>query len=117
MPGPSAADEPPPYVVRRRQAAERLAEQGAFCGAAERRCTLVVRLPCGRRSVRVFDACDTVASVYAWVDCLGELEAKASGSDFVCGPGVPEHFLLCVTFPRRALVNREADLRSEDLYP
>jgi len=138
VPAPVAEDkEPPPLQLRRRENAKRLLEQGPldFAGEKQQKCTLVLRMPNGHRIERVFSANATVGAVYDWVDCVAELaalqaEENALGTGLLSSQGaaggkgvsgadfeVPEEFLLCVTFPRSPLMDRNADLRTAGLCP
>lgn len=122
---PSAEELPSALVLRRRAAAERLAAQTALPVDDRFSCQLVIRLPSGRRLERTFNASNSVAAVYEWADCSVELQALAAapGGDTArrasasIASEVPEHFLLCVTFPRQPLMDRGINLRSAGLCP
>lgn len=110
---------PSPLMLQRRENAKRLCSQCEPNVDQSSRCTIVVRLPTGKRLQRVFDEADTVAEIYKWVDCAAELEALVSSGDGGSGTtfDVPEKFLLCVTFPRHPLADREMSLRCAGLCP
>jgi len=121
--------EPSVLELRRQTAAAEMRERDAAAygaGPEGEQCKLVLRLPNGKRVERAFGAADRVAAVYEWADCAGELAALAqsagaegdrSSGVSPAGFEVPEHFVLCVTFPRQPLTDKDADLKSSGLCP
>ena len=90
----AVAEEHANLVARRRSNAEQLPPPIAELDATMR-CKLVLRLPSGKRTERIFDAEDRVAAVYSWADCCGEL-AGLDGQRF----DVPRQFYLATTYPK-----------------
>jgi len=76
-------------------------------------CKLVVRMPDGCRVERVFGADEQISSLYAWVDCCGEIKGLEGGSTFE----VPQNFSLSTTYPRTELTDQDKSCREYNLLP
>lgn len=110
---------PSSLTTQRQEKAKGLLSRSEPFGDASSRSTIVVRLPTGKRLQRVFSDADMVAAIYDWVDCAAELEALGASEEGPSGTAfeVPEKFILCVTFPRQPLSDREVSLRNAGLCP
>lgn len=107
---PQVAQLDDKIAERRRAIAEEFLSKEVPTGET---CKLVVRMPNGCRVERVFGADEQVSSLYAWVDCCGEMKGLEGGSTFE----VPHDFSLSTTYPRTELTDQDKSFREYNLLP